>query len=66
MDTLSGAIENAAAALKAITPLTLTPQQLESSLRVLKATDVHALIDELMHPLLLNRKMKMKKKLIKR
>jgi hypothetical protein len=46
VDTLADAIEKAAAALKAITPSTLTPQQLEFSLRALKATDIHALIDE--------------------
>ncbi len=46
MDTLDDAIEKAAAALKAITPSTLTPQQLEFSLRALKETDIHTLIDE--------------------
>jgi len=46
VDTLADAIEKAAAALKAITPSTLTVQQLGSSLRVMKATDIHALIDE--------------------
>jgi SMC interacting uncharacterized protein involved in chromosome segregation len=46
VDALTDAIQKTAAALKAITSSTLTAQQLGSSLRIMKATDIHALIDE--------------------